>query len=143
MFKVARQVVRTNLFLQLGCSLPPVSQLPVPTASHCSLSASQAMEQSRTLCPERGPGQPPLPVAADLPPCPSGPQANLACPQPRHLWEARATLPETRTVPQLLLSHCKPCLRGCPLLQPMPLLQKTTPECQGTGSLEWLSGEVS
>lgn len=82
-------------------ALPLVGRLPVPAASHCSLSASQGMELSRTLCSERGPSGPPLPrlVAPDLPSCPSRPQANLAWPWSWREKEATAALSEARTVP--------------------------------------------
>lgn len=45
------------------------------------------------------PPPPPRLVAPDLPPCPSGPQANLAWPWPWREKEATAALSEARTVP--------------------------------------------
>lgn len=53
------RVYGTSPLLRPGRSPPPVGRLPAPSASYCSLSASQAVKQSRTLCPERGPSRPP------------------------------------------------------------------------------------
>lgn len=87
--------------------------------------------------------QAPLPVADDLPPCPSGPQANLACPPPWQKQEARAVLPKARTVPHLLPPPREPCLRGVPPVATHALSPKSNPKSRGVGPPGCLSGEAS
>lgn len=113
-----------------GCADKPFAQarkLPAPSRpaarALCQLLfpvGQPSREAVQDIVSRKRAKQAPLPVADDLPPCLSGPQASLASPRPWHKREARAALPEARTVPHHLLPPCEPCLRGVPLLQPGP-----------------------